>query len=124
MVRARPAFLSLSAPEGYVAGIGRGAQGFTTRSDLGPAKAGPTDEDIQAALAKRAAQLKGDTNNDQDNADPNRDPENDTGLFAHGNYDQEDDEADRLYQMVDDKLERRRKPQRSIHFLSHLVIHH
>lgn len=25
-------------PSGYVAGIGRGATGFVTRSDLGPAK--------------------------------------------------------------------------------------
>lgn len=30
------------APLNYVAGLGRGAQGFTTRSDIGPARA-PSD---------------------------------------------------------------------------------
>lgn len=32
-------FNSLRAPAGYVAGLGRGASGFTTRSDIGPARA-------------------------------------------------------------------------------------
>ena len=31
-------FLTLPAPLGYVAGVGRGATGFTTRSDIGPAR--------------------------------------------------------------------------------------
>ena len=31
-------FLTLAAPLGYVAGVGRGATGFTTRSDIGPAR--------------------------------------------------------------------------------------
>ena len=31
-------FFSLPAPPGYVAGVGRGATGFTTRSDIGPAR--------------------------------------------------------------------------------------
>lgn len=128
MVRPRPAFLSQAAPQGYVAGIGRGATGFTTRSDLGPAKEGPSEDDIKAALAKRAAALGGDVANsyggaakkgEDDNEAENeyRDPENDTGLFARGNYDQEDDEADRIYQDVDARLERRRKTQRSVIFL-------
>ena len=30
------------APKGYVAGLGRGAAGFVTQSDIGPAKARPT----------------------------------------------------------------------------------
>ncbi len=34
----RREFLGLSAPLGYVAGVGRGATGFTTRSDIGPAR--------------------------------------------------------------------------------------
>lgn len=32
-------FNSLVAPSGYVPGLGRGAAGFTTRSDIGPARA-------------------------------------------------------------------------------------
>lgn len=31
-------FLGVPAPLGYVAGVGRGATGFTTRSDIGPAR--------------------------------------------------------------------------------------
>lgn len=53
----RKDFLSQQAPENYVAGLGRGATGFTTRSDLGPAREGPSEDQIKEALAKRAAQL-------------------------------------------------------------------
>ena len=94
----RQAFLSQEAPENYVAGLGRGATGFTTRSDLGPAREGPSEEQIKEALAKRAAQLglstdagkKGDDNDDE----PERyqDPDNEVGLFAGGIYDKDDDE--------------------------------
>jgi hypothetical protein len=31
-------FVGMQAPSGYVAGVGRGATGFTTRSDIGPAR--------------------------------------------------------------------------------------
>lgn len=31
-------FMGMQAPVGYVAGVGRGATGFTTRSDIGPAR--------------------------------------------------------------------------------------
>ncbi len=31
-------FLGMAAPAGYVPGLGRGANGFTTRSDIGPAR--------------------------------------------------------------------------------------
>jgi pre-mRNA-processing factor 6 len=37
----KPDFNSLKAPSNYVPGLGRGATGFTTRSDIGPARAGP-----------------------------------------------------------------------------------
>jgi pre-mRNA-processing factor 6 len=38
-------FNSLRAPANYVPGLGRGATGFVTRSDVGPARAGPTPGD-------------------------------------------------------------------------------
>lgn len=47
------AFLKMQAPPSYVAGLGRGASGFTTRSDIGPAREGPTPEAIAAAKAAR-----------------------------------------------------------------------
>ncbi|KAK2624950.1 hypothetical protein QTJ16_005319 [Diplocarpon rosae] len=97
-------FLSQQAPENYVAGLGRGATGFTTRSDLGPAREGPSEDQIKEALAKRAAQLgaaaptaygapeKKEEENDDD--ERFQDPENEVGLFAGGAYDKDDDEAD------------------------------
>jgi len=37
-------FNALRAPAGYVAGMGRGAAGFTTRSDIGPSMPAPDVE--------------------------------------------------------------------------------
>ncbi|KAK6584217.1 hypothetical protein PZA11_003947 [Diplocarpon coronariae] len=117
-------FLSQQAPENYVAGLGRGATGFTTRSDLGPAREGPSEDQIKEALAKRAAQLgaaaptaygateKKEEENDDD--ERFQDPENEVGLFAGGAYDKDDDEADRIYQEVDEKMDRRRKARRLV----------
>ncbi|KAL4896291.1 PRP1 splicing factor, N-terminal-domain-containing protein [Aspergillus ambiguus] len=127
MASGRKDFLSQPAPENYVAGLGRGATGFTTRSDLGPAREGPTPEQIQAALAKRAQLLgaapptaygagreKGGKDEKEEEEDDERfqDPDNEVGLFAYGQFDQEDDEADRIYREVDEKMDRRRKARR------------
>ncbi|KAI9688284.1 MAG: hypothetical protein M1820_010296 [Bogoriella megaspora] len=119
----RKDFLGQPAPDNYVAGLGRGATGFTTRSDLGPARAGPSDEQIKEALAKRAAQqglaaptAYGATEKKDDDDDDERfqDPENETGLFASGTFDRDDDEADRIYQAIDEKLEKRRGKKRLV----------
>ena len=120
----RKDFLSQQAPENYVAGLGRGATGFTTRSDLGPAREGPSDEQIKEALAKRAQQLgtapptaygagkkKPDEEEDEERF---RDAENEEGLFATGNYDRDDDEADRIYQSVDERMDKRRRARRLV----------
>jgi pre-mRNA-processing factor 6 len=134
----RQSFLNQAAPENYVAGLGRGATGFTTRSDLGPAREGPTPEQIQEALAKRAQQLgaapptaygatdKKKSEQEEEDDERFQDPENEVGLFAYGQYDREDDEADRIYQDVDEKMDRRRKIRRlvpqfssSLHFHPH-----
>lgn len=117
-------FLSQIAPENYVAGLGRGATGFTTRSDLGPAREGPSEDQIKEALAKRAQQLgaapptaygatekKEEPDEDEDRF---QDPENETGLFSGGNFDAEDDAADRIYQDVDERMEKRRKSRRLV----------
>ncbi|KAF1816141.1 pre-mRNA-splicing factor [Eremomyces bilateralis CBS 781.70] len=116
---ARKDFLGQPAPENYVAGLGRGATGFTTRSDLGPAREGPSEEQIKEAIAKRAAQVgaaaptaygapdkKPEENDDNERY---QDPENEVGLFASGTYDRDDDEADRIYQDVDERMNKRRK---------------
>lgn len=120
-------FLNQQAPENYVAGLGRGATGFTTRSDLGPARDGPSAEQIQEALAKRAQQLgaapptaygastKKQEPEDDGDDDRYADPDNETGLFASGTFTQDDDEADRIYQDVDEKMLKRRKRTRLVH---------
>ncbi|KAI9788928.1 MAG: hypothetical protein M1816_006493 [Peltula sp. TS41687] len=120
----RKDFLSQAAPENYVAGLGRGATGFITRSDYGPAREGPSEDQIKEALAKRAQQLgaapptaygatdKKKKDDDDDDDDRFQDPENEVGLFAGGVYDKDDDEADRIYQEVDEKMDRRRKMRR------------
>lgn len=120
----RQDFLNQAAPENYVAGLGRGATGFTTRSDLGPGREGPTEDQLKEALAKRAKELGqavptayGATEaKDDDGEDERRfqDPDNEVGLFANGFYDKDDDEADRIYQAVDDKMEKRRKARRLV----------
>ncbi|KAJ2700169.1 U4/U6 x U5 tri-snRNP complex subunit Prp1, partial [Coemansia spiralis] len=98
-------FLGKPAPPGYVAGLGRGASGFTTRSDIGPAREAATtakDGDKQKAAAKRRA--------DQDNGDQARfaNAENEEGLFSGMAYEQDDEEADRVWAMIDAKMEQRR----------------
>ncbi|KND89583.1 Pre-mRNA-splicing factor prp1 [Tolypocladium ophioglossoides CBS 100239] len=113
-------FLSQPAPENYVAGLGRGATGFTTRSDLGPARDGPSEDQIKEALAKRAAQLglstdgkdgKKGKDNAADDEDDGRyqDPDNEVGLFAGGVYDKDDEEADRIWEWVDERMDRRKR---------------
>ena len=113
----RQDFLNQPAPENYVAGLGRGATGFTTRSDLGPAREGPSEDQIKAVLAKRAEAvgvqpsaygLPERKDKDEENNDDERyqDPENEEGLFASGDFTREDDEADRIYQDVDERMSR------------------
>lgn len=46
--------MGMPAPAGYVPGVGRGATGFTTRSDIGPAKeAGDAPEQGTGPPAKK-----------------------------------------------------------------------
>lgn len=112
-------FLSQPAPDNYVAGLGRGATGFTTRSDLGPAREGPSEDQIKAAVAKRSAQLGLTEAKDDDKEDGERyqDPDNEVGLFAGGIYEKDDEEADRIWKDVDDKMAKRRQKQRLVCYL-------
>ncbi|GAA5886846.1 hypothetical protein JCM6882_005909 [Rhodosporidiobolus microsporus] len=100
----RYAFLRLAPPPSYVAGAGRGAQGFTTRSDIGPAREQVDGEGAEAGGEERK----------EEEYDPDRyqDPENETGLFAGTVYEQDDEEADRIYDAVDAKIDERRRARR------------
>lgn len=99
------AFLSMPAPASYVAGLGRGASGFTTRSDIGPAREGPSAEAIAEAQTRRGEEIEADPEQFQD-------PDNETGLFAGTTYEQDDEEADRIYDAVDDAMDSRRRARR------------
>ncbi|KAJ2916896.1 hypothetical protein MD484_g3518, partial [Candolleomyces efflorescens] len=99
------AFLSMPAPASYVAGLGRGASGFTTRSDIGPAREGPSEEVIAEARAKRGEE-------EQPDPEQFQDPDNEYGLFAGMTYEADDEEADRIYERVDDAMDSRRKARR------------
>ncbi|KAL4073169.1 PRP1 splicing factor, N-terminal-domain-containing protein [Scleroderma yunnanense] len=99
------AFLSMPAPASYVAGLGRGASGFTTRSDIGPAREGPSAETIAEAQAKRGEEPEIDSEQFQD-------PDNEYGLFAGMKYEEDDKEADKIYEAVDRNMDARRRARR------------
>ncbi|GAA5939006.1 hypothetical protein JCM1841_001557 [Sporobolomyces salmonicolor] len=96
----RYAFLRLAPPPSYVAGAGRGAQGFTTRSDIGPAREQVPDEAGEERKEEEAL------------PEQFQDPENETGLFAGTVYEADDEEADRIYEAVDAKIDERRRARR------------
>ncbi|KAF9052133.1 PRP1 splicing factor, N-terminal-domain-containing protein [Panaeolus papilionaceus] len=99
------AFLSMPAPASYVAGLGRGASGFTTRSDIGPAREGPSAEVVAEAQAKRGEEPEIDPDQFQD-------PDNEYGLFVGTAYEQDDEEADKIYEKVDIAMDSRRRAKR------------
>ncbi|KAF8930966.1 hypothetical protein BGZ52_000268 [Haplosporangium bisporale] len=102
-------FLGKPAPAGYIAGLGRGATGFTTRSDIGPAREGPTEADI-ARLQEQAKRKAAEDGDDDD--ERYQDPDNETGLFNTAPYEADDEEADQIYDSIDAKLDERRKARR------------
>ncbi|BFZ57977.1 U4/U6 x U5 tri-snRNP complex subunit Prp1 [Savitreella phatthalungensis] len=118
----RLAFLSQDPPPNYIAGIGRGATGFTTRADLG-GTVGIGAEDLASALKAKAE--GGDADDDDGNGvdggdaerfadapgDGDRDPDNEVALFAGLPYDREDADADRTYDLIELRRRRRRKTQ-------------
>ena len=94
-------------PPHYVPGIGRGASGFTTRSDIGPAAvslggAGAVGQEAPADAAPGQQPV----NDGAYNAALG----NDGGLLAKRfDDDDEDKEADAIYQAIDAKLADRRQ---------------
>ncbi|KAJ1029241.1 hypothetical protein NDA18_002566 [Ustilago nuda] len=97
------AFLSMPAPPGYVAGLGRGASGFTTRADIGPAR-------LPASTSSKPSDDAGsDEGNGEEESGRFDDPENETNLFAGTIYEKDDEEADRIWQSVDERMSQRRR---------------
>jgi len=87
-------------PPGYIPGLGRGAIGFTTRSDIGPARAA-----AGAAEKKKKETDYSETNFDKFSGYSEK-------LFDDTPYDADDQEADRVYAAVEERMDGRRKRQR------------
>ncbi|KMT04885.1 hypothetical protein BVRB_7g170520 [Beta vulgaris subsp. vulgaris] len=123
-------FLNLKPPTNYVAGLGRGATGFTTRSDIGPARSAPDLPDRSATTIGGAAvpttgrgrgkggaeEDEGDEEGDEKGYDENQKFDefegNDVGLFASAEYDEDDKEADAVWEEIDKRMDSRRKDRR------------
>jgi pre-mRNA-processing factor 6 len=122
-------------PPGYIPGVGRGAVGFMTRSDIGPAGANqelggagrgrgagaaakkPPTGAAAGATAAGAAAAAADTNDGNFDAFAGYQER----LFSDAPYEEDDAEADRIYAQVDDEMEARtaKRRQQSEADLSH-----
>uniref|UniRef100_A0A915M987 Pre-mRNA-processing factor 6 n=1 Tax=Meloidogyne javanica TaxID=6303 RepID=A0A915M987_MELJA len=111
-------FMGMSAPAGYVAGVGRGATGFTTRSDIGPGVDLPADPGMAGAAAAGATPAKKPKDDDNDEPEDLNDANYDEfegyggSLFAKDPYDKDDQEADEIYHAVDMRQDERRRDYR------------
>lgn len=107
-------FMGVPAPLGYVAGVGRGATGFTTRSDIGPARdANDVSDDRHAPPSKRKKKEE-EEDDDEDLNDSNYDEFSGYGgsLFSKDPYDKDDEEADMIYEEIDKRMDEKRKEYR------------
>eukprot|EP00899_Mesostigma_viride_P008244 jgi/Mesvir1/17420/Mv08704-RA.1 len=114
-------FTIATPPANYVAGLGRGATGFTTRSDIGPARAAPDlpDKSVIYARGRGRGDAKdaGKAVGNSEDVPPEREEfdafeGNDKGLFATGEYDEEDREADEIWEKIDARMDSRRRDHR------------
>ncbi|KAJ0174561.1 hypothetical protein K1T71_009669 [Dendrolimus kikuchii] len=107
-------FLGIPAPLGYVAGVGRGATGFTTRSDIGPARdANDVSDDRHAPPAAKRKKTE-EEDDDEDLNDSNYDEFSgySGSLFSKDPYDKDDAEADAIYESIDKRMDEKRKEYR------------
>lgn len=101
-------------------GVSCSATGFTTRSDIGPARdANDPVDDRHAPPGKRTVgdQMKKSQaadDDDEDLNDTNYDEFNGYAgsLFSSGPYEKDDEEADAIYAALDKRMDERRKERR------------
>ena len=94
-------------PKDYVPGLGRGAAGFTTRSDVGPA----------AAAAETGSGSRSAVNNRQRSQQPDDPTSNNTNSNSNdplGQYDHEDDEADAIWDAIDARMQSKKRKQQGV----------
>ncbi|XBH58547.1 hypothetical protein VPH35_079960 [Triticum aestivum] len=105
--------LNSKLPANYVVGLGRGATGFTTRSDVGPTAAAA----VPAVGRGCGNPLTEDEGGDEDKGyDENQKFDefegNDAGLFSNADHDDDDREADAVWDTIDQRMDLRRKGRR------------
>lgn len=107
-------FMGIPAPLGYVAGVGRGATGFTTRSDIGPARDANDVSDDRHAPPTKKKKKEEEEDDDEDLNDSNYDEFSGYGgsLFSKDPYDKDDEEADMIYEEIDKRMDEKRKEYR------------
>ncbi|OUM54815.1 hypothetical protein BVG19_g4247 [[Candida] boidinii] len=107
----RKSFLDQEAPAGYVAGLGRGAVGFTTQADLGSTRfsAGAfqrdNDDDDDDGANGDNSDVEGSGLNYEDGRFDDADDIQSGNLL---NRDQEDDEADKIYDLIEERMRQRK----------------
>lgn len=135
--------LTKKAPPGYVAGLGRGATGFTTRSDIGPTTTATASDGSgggrgatgrgQQAIGLRALRIgergsgaddrgksddhggdgAGQTERTENDGQFDQFLGNDAGMLGMtGEYDEDDREADAVWEQVDAHMDERRRERR------------
>ena len=111
---AKKHFMGVPAPLGYVAGVGRGATGFTTRSDIGPAREANdvSDERHPQPASKKAK--KDEEEEEEDLNESNYDEFAGYGgsLFGKDPYEKDDEEADAIYAAIDERMDEKRRQYR------------
>ncbi|KAL8088172.1 protein STABILIZED1 [Apium graveolens] len=126
--KARLELLNAKPPANYVAGLGRGATGFTTRSDIGPARAAPdlpaggVGGPVVGPVGAGRGRGKGGEAEEEEGEEEEKGYDenqkfdefegNDVGLFASAEYDEDDKEADAVWEEIDNKMDLRRKDRR------------
>ena len=110
---AKKHFMGVPAPLGYVAGVGRGATGFTTRSDIGPAREA-TDVPDERHPQPASKKAKKEEEEEEDLNESNYDEFAGYGgsLFGKDPYEKDDEEADAIYAAIDDRMDEKRKQYR------------
>ena len=94
----------------YVAGLGRGATGFTTRSDIGPARMS-SQQEAQGNSAPAAAVVAPPKKPSENLSESNFDAFGgyQDNLFADMPYDDDDEAADRVWEEIDVAMDERRR---------------
>eukprot|EP00616_Rhizochromulina_sp_CCMP1243_P000449 CAMPEP_0118989306 /NCGR_PEP_ID=MMETSP1173-20130426/47770_1 /TAXON_ID=1034831 /ORGANISM="Rhizochromulina marina cf, Strain CCMP1243" /LENGTH=993 /DNA_ID=CAMNT_0006940291 /DNA_START=51 /DNA_END=3035 /DNA_ORIENTATION=- len=122
--KGRATYDNHAVPSNYVAGLGRGAVGFTTRSDIGPARdapdmpqfgqtPGPPPSAAAAAAANREKEEFSETQFDEFSGYGG-------ALFRDTPYEEDDAEADRVYEAIDERMDERRKRRREQQLLENM----